>query len=107
MPRAAVYHDEYRVGPRTVLKPGDLFRASGGPYWEADREGTTAKESLAEKGPFRFVRYCEQGARKFIECIGQNGFCVLNVGRRYRLAHLPRYVNRPYRVRGKVGQPKR
>jgi hypothetical protein len=93
-----VRQDEYRVSERVVLKPGDVFRASGGPYWRS-KDGVDA--SLKAPGPYRFVQYAKRGAVGWIEAYDKNGnFAVLHVeGRRRKVD--PAIVPRPYRVTGK------
>ena len=39
--------DEYRYGPRSVLKPGDKFRVGGGPVYITD-DGV--EHSVADRG---------------------------------------------------------
>ena len=52
--------DEYRYGPRSVLKPGDHFRVGGGPVYVTD-DGV--EHAVADRGIFKFRRYCVQGRR--------------------------------------------
>ena len=47
--------DLYEYGSRGVLRPGDLFRVSGGPYYE-NEDGS--KTLMAERGMFKFRLYC-------------------------------------------------
>ena len=56
--------DQYRYGPRSVLVPGDRFRATGGPVYITD-DGRAI--SVADRGIFVFRRYCVQGSAKWIE----------------------------------------
>jgi hypothetical protein len=71
--------DEYRYGPRGVLCRGDLFRVSGGPFYE-NSDGS--KSLMAERGTFKFVRYCVKGAEKWIEAQrAGGGNVVLWVGK--------------------------
>lgn len=92
------YFDEYRVSQRVVLRPGDLFRAKGGPYWKS---ATGEKLSLTPKGPFKFIRLCRRGETEWIESLDKSGaFCPLHLsGRRKRIDS--RLVTRPYVVTGK------
>ena len=80
---------EFRYGPRSVLQPGDRFRASGGPFY-VNQDGT--KTLMAERGTFVFRRYCEKGGSKWIEATrvgGEN--VVLWVGREGRNPDLPSF----------------
>jgi hypothetical protein len=97
--------DEYAYGARSVLRPGDLFRVSGGPYYE-NEDGS--KMLMAERGTFKFVRYCEKGASKWIEAgvVGGSGTVVLWVGKKRANPDLPRFKQRPYKIR-KVTDRKR
>jgi hypothetical protein len=94
---------EYRYGPRGVLCPGDLFRVSGGPVYD---NGDGSKSLMAERGTFKFVRYCVKGADKWIEAHRVGGSTVvLWVGKAGRNPDLPSFKRRPYKVR-KVTQGK-
>ena len=77
--------------------PGDLFRVSGGPYYE-NEDGS--KTLMAERGTFKFVRYCEKGASKWIEAtrVG-GGTVVLWVGKAGPNPDLPSFKRRPYKIR--------
>jgi len=90
-------HDEYRVSERVVLRPGDVFRASGGPYWKSGKD----EFSLRAPGPYRFVAFARRGAVGWIEAFDKNGnFSVLHIeGRRKKIDVA--IVARPYRVIGK------
>lgn len=92
------YFDEYRVSQRVVLKPGDMFRAKGGPYWKSS---TGEKISLTPKGPFKFIRFCRRGDTEWIEALDKSGaFSPLHIsGRRRKIDS--RIVVRPYVVTGK------
>jgi hypothetical protein len=97
------YADEFRVSQRVTLKPGDLFRVKGGPYWKS---ATGEKLSLASKGPFRFVRHCRRGSTEWIESLDKFGaFAPLHIaGSRRRIDS--RLVARPYVVVGKKRKKK-
>jgi hypothetical protein len=89
--------DEYVYGPRSVLRPGDLFRASGGPLYE---NGDGSKSLMAERGTFKFVRYCVKGADKWIEALRVGGGnVVLWVGKAKPYKDLPSFKRRPYKIR--------
>ena len=51
-----VFH-EYTYGPRSVLRAGDRFRVSGGPYYQND-DGT--KTLMADRVTFRAERELTQ-----------------------------------------------
>ena len=89
--------DEYRYGPRSVLCPGDRFRASGGPYYQ-NEDGS--KSLMAERGTFVFRRYCEKGASKWVEAtrVG-GGNVVLSVSKAIANPDLPSFKRRPYKFR--------
>ncbi len=96
--------DEYVYGPRSVLRPGDRFRVSGGPYYE-NEDGS--RSLMGERGTFKFVRYCTRGASKWIEAsrVG-GGTVVLWVGKAGPNKDLPSFKRKPYKVR-KVTERKR
>lgn len=104
-----VEHDEYRVSERVVLHKGDMFRASGGPYYTMrDETGKRIKSSMAAKGPFRFISYCERGRRKWIVAYStkEGGYATLPLTR-WKTVDLPNFVNRPYTIVGKKRPPKK
>jgi hypothetical protein len=89
--------DEYVYGPRSVLRPGDRFRASRGPYYQHE-DGT--KTLMAERGLFTFRRYCEKGASKWVEAQRVHGGVVnLWVGKAVPNPELPSFRRRPYKFR--------
>lgn len=95
---------EYRYGKRGVLKPGDRFRASGGPVYVTD-DGR--KLPMAERGVFIFHRYCVRGAAQWIEAFrASGGFVLLWVGPAVRSRTIENLRRRPYRITGKVGEGK-
>lgn len=96
--------ETYRVSERVVLSAGDVFRASGGPYWKGS-DGTAI--SLKAYGPYRFIAHCKRGAVEWIEAKDKEGsYCVLHVaGRRRKIDGA--IVTRPYRVIGKKRQSQR
>lgn len=97
--------DEYRYGPRSVLQPGDRFRVSGGPVYVTD-DGV--EHVVAERGLFKFRRYCVQGAQKWIEGYpaGGGGVVVLWVGKAGKSPVEPNLKRKPYKIR-KVTDRKR
>ncbi len=90
--------DSYRVSQRVELRAGDVFRATGGPYWKS-LQGTKIK--LNATGPFTFISHVTRGAVEWIEATDKSkNFCVLHVaGRRRRID--ASIVTRPYRILGK------
>ncbi len=93
--------NELQIGPRTVLRPGDCFRARGGPYFHA-RGVPGSRINLAERGPFRFLRFCTRGGSRWVEALNREGcFCVLALSRR-RAKLIPSIVNRPYVIVGRA-----
>lgn len=104
-----VEHDEYQVSERVVLRKGDLFRAKGGPYYILrDDTGKRVKSSMAAKGPFKFISYCERGRRKWIVAYSakEGGYATLPLTR-WKTMDLPNFVNRPYTIVGKKRPPKK
>lgn len=93
--------DEYRVSDRVVLRPGDRFRVSGGPYWRGQDGG---RIPMAERGVMTFVRAVRRGAVVLIEARADGGYCVLHVAGRRRNRVDPALVCRPYRIKGRVRQ---
>jgi hypothetical protein len=99
---------EFRVSARIVLRPGDRFRASGGPYYEArEPDGTVTRSRMRDSGPFTFVGWYERDGRTFLKAYSPEGFTVLNLGSEYRNPDLPAYVKAPYRNIRRVGTTKR
>ena len=94
---------EYRYGKRGVLRPGDRFRATGGPVYVTD---DSRKLPMAERGVFIFHRYCVCGAARWIEAFRANGggFVLLWVGPAVRSRTIENLRRRPYRITGKVSE---
>ncbi len=97
--------DEFRYGVRGVLKPGDRFRVGGGPVYVTD-DGV--EHAVAERGTFKFRRYCVQGAQKWIEAYpaGGGGVVLLWVGKAGKSPVEPNLKRKPYKIR-KVTDRKR
>ena len=97
--------EEYVVSDRVTLRRGDLFRATGGPYYvKRDERGNKVRMSMAARGPFRFIRFCEQGRHQWIEAISmrEQSSAVLSLTKRQSI--MPgSLIARPYVVLGKVG----
>jgi hypothetical protein len=89
--------DQYRYGPRSVLVPGDRFRATGGPVYVTD-DGKLI--SMADRGQFIFRRYCVQGTARWLEAYRADGsgLAILWVGKTSRSLAIPNLRRRPYRV---------
>ena len=105
--RSLQVFDEYRFGLRSVLTPGDQFRASGGPVYVT---ASGAKIPVGDHGLFVFRRYCVRGAAKWLEAYqADGGIAVLWVGKSGPSPTVPNLHRRPYRIRGKVRdrQPRR
>lgn len=90
--------EEYRVSPRVVLRAGDFFTASAGPYFLL---ASGEECSLAAKGPFKFKRVLHVGEAVLIHAIDRGGaFAALHVsGDRETVDS--RIVPRPYKIRSK------
>jgi len=103
--RKLQFFDEYRYGPRSVLKPGDQFRVGGGPVYVTD-DGV--EHTVADRGRFTFRRYCVQGAQKWIEAfpVGGGGIVLLWVGKAAKSPIEPNLKRKPYKIR-KVADRKR
>lgn len=95
---------EYRVSERVVLRPGDRFRVTAGPYWRG-QDGT--RIPMAERGVLTFVRATRRGAIVLIEARGDGGTCTLHVEGRRRNRVDPALVCRPYRIKGRVRDSRR
>ena len=98
--------DEYKYGPRSVLRRGDLFRVKGGPVYVND-DGI--EYPMYERGIFVFRRYCEQGAAKWIQAYHANGsgVAILWVGRSIKSPGVPGLRRKPYRVTSKLRDKRR
>lgn len=88
--------NEYRIGPRTALRPGDRFRVSGGPYY---RLASGEKITLAARGTYTLLAV-DAGRRGRVQLLayGPGGFAVIHVAGRRR-SRVPGLVCRPYKVR--------
>ena len=95
--------DLYQYGPRGVLRPGDLFRVSGGPYYE-NEDGS--KTLMAERACSSSAATAK-GASRWIEAtrVG-GGTVVLWVGKAGPNKDLPSFRRKPYKIR-KVTERKR
>lgn len=89
----------YRLGPRSVLEQGTMFRVSDGPYWVTQH----GKEiPMREKGVMAFRDVLEEGGCTYIVADTERGSTVrLHVaGER---PAMPGMVARPYRIVCRVG----
>jgi hypothetical protein len=86
---------EYRISPRVVLRPGDRFKASRGPYYRLE-DGR--RLPMAARGTFKLVEIRRHRSRVYLLAYGREGWVLLHVEGRRRSA-VPGLVARPYRVR--------
>jgi hypothetical protein len=86
---------EYRLSPRVVLRPGDRFKASAGPYYRLD-DGR--RVPMAARGTFVLVEIVRQRTRVFLLAYGRDGWALLHVEGRRR-SRVPGLVCRPYKIR--------
>lgn len=89
---------EWRLGPRSVLRPGDRFKATGGPYW---RTAGGDRIPLAVRGTCRLVAIHRQRSRVYLVVETRGGTAVLHVAGRRRNRLMPQLVCRPYKIRRK------
>ena len=99
--RKLVVRDEYRYDPRSILKPGDRFRVTGGPVYITN-DGV--KVPMYERGVFVFKRHCQRGAEQWLEAhrADGGGFVLLWVGKSGRSKTIPNLRRRPYRITRKL-----
>lgn len=96
--------DEYRAGPRTVLRPGDRFRVTGGPYFRCS-SGT--KVPMWVRGVFQLLEVHARRGRIDLVAITEGGVtAVLHVAGRRRNRLCEQMVCRPYRVTSRVRAPR-
>lgn len=98
MPRPLQIFDEYRYGPRSILRPGDRFRVTGGPVYITD---AGQKIPMYERGIFRFRSFCVRGAAQWLEAVRESDHraVVLWVGKPVRCRVIPNLHRRPYHIR--------
>ena len=93
--------NEYRIGPRSVLRPGDRFRVTDGPEWvDGDR-----RLSMRARGVMTFKRVTRHpSGYVYIEAHSdRDGDVVLHVsGERAPSPDLPEMTTRPYRITSRV-----
>ena len=93
--------NEYRVSERVVLRAGDRFRVSGGPYYRLD---SGEKIPMAARGVMTFrraLRTGRGGRRVLIEASAGEGTVILHI-EGSRRSPVPGLVPRPYRITRKL-----
>lgn len=95
---------EYRVSARVVLRPGDKFRVSGGPYYLT---ASGEKIPLAVRGVCEFVGVTRDGSKTYITARTKEGSAVLHVEGRRRNRTAPEVVCRPYKIKSKLRRKKK
>lgn len=94
-----VRSEEYRVSERVLIKKGDKFKASKGPYW-VNSEGE--KVPWVAKGPFTFIAHCKRDRVEWLECLDRDGHgAVLHIAGR-RATIMRGVVGRHYKIVGKT-----
>lgn len=91
--------DCFPISSQTELRVGDIFRATGGPYYRSPATGK--RISLADRGVFRLIRICRRGACVWLDAIELRNerFVALQVSKRRRSRECPNVILEPYRVR--------
>jgi hypothetical protein len=92
---------EYRVSTRVVLRAGDRFRVSGGPYY---RLASGEKIPMSARGVMTFrraLRTGRGGRRVLIEASAGEGTVILHV-EGSRRSPVDGLVPRPYRITRKL-----
>lgn len=90
---------EHRISPRVVLRPGDRFQVSGGPYY---RTSSGEKIPMAVRGACRLVAVYRERSRVYLLASARDGMAVLHVAGRRRNRMIPGLVCRPYVVKRKI-----
>lgn len=93
--------NEYRVSERVVLRAGDRFRVSGGPYY---RLSNGEKIAMAARGVMTFrraLRTGRGGRRVLIEASAGEGTVILHV-EGSRRSPVDGLVARPYKITRKL-----
>lgn len=89
----------YQVSSRVMLRPGDRFRVSGGPYW---RTAAGERIPLSVRGACRLVSVYRERRRVWLLVQARDGMAILHVEGRRRNRMMPELVCRPYKIRGKI-----
>jgi hypothetical protein len=91
-------NEVWQLGPRTVLRPGDLFRpvAGSGP--------TYRKQPVGVRGVFQLRRVVRRRSRVYLEAdqirgSGSGVHLVYVSGPTYGLPGMPAWRMRPYKIR--------
>jgi hypothetical protein len=90
---------EYRIGERSVLRPGTRFRATGGPLYRL-ADGTEIP--LFARGPFTFRCYLDTGQYQAIEATDKQGnAAILHIGGS-RPPPDDHIIPRPYKIKSLI-----
>lgn len=98
--------NEYRVSERVVLRPGDQFRVSGGPYY---RLASGERIAMAARGVMTFrraLRTGRGGRRVLIEASAGEGTVILHVAGSRR-SPVEGIVPRPYKITRKLREKRK
>jgi len=96
------------VSQRIVLKPGDRFRASGGPYYESKGpDGTLVRQKMRDSNPFVYLGWYTKNGRTYLEARSSEGFTVLCLSPTHRHPDLPSLVKAPFTNIRRVGKTRR
>jgi hypothetical protein len=99
---------DFRVSQRIMLKPGDRFRASGGPYYETKAaDGTIVRQRMRDSNPYVFLGWHAKNGRTYLEAQSPDGFAVLCLSPTHRHPDLPSYVKAPFTNIRRVGKTRR
>lgn len=98
MPSATFSFSEYQISPRVTLRPGDQFKATGGPYYlTAERK----KVSIGSRGVFKFVEVMQDGAYVAIlaRSLHSEACELIYVGKKRRGRCVKQVVLMPHKIR--------
>ena len=88
---------EYRVSERTTLRPGVVFRATGGPRYVLESGESV---SIAARGPFVFIAAQEDAGRVLLEAYDRGGCHAILHVKGSRTPGDDRIVPAPYVIKG-------
>jgi len=94
---------EYRIGERSVLRPGTRFRATDGPLFRLN-DGTQV--SLSARGPFVFRCLIRANGCDLIQASDRDGCSAILHIAGERKPPTPEIVPRPYRIKSLIRKPK-
>ena len=94
---------EYRIGERSVLRPGTRFRATGGPTFRL-KDGTEV--SLSARGPFVFRCLIRANGCDLIQASDRDGCSAILHIAGERKPPTPEIIPRPYRIKGLIRKKK-